>query len=446
MALMATTPSNVLTIIGHRIGRPPGVHRVLLLALSGAGIVLIAACWGLARVPNLVLAPVAFLVLFSLAFLAYGCGALAAYHLRSRLAVAMILVVGLVARVILLPTLPSLSTDAYRYVWDARIAMAGIDPYAYPPTAPEVAGLRDSAIYPRLNHPTWQTVYPPPAQAFFRAVYWIAPDSVTAMKVALGIAELLALAAVILLLLTLGLPAGRLTIYAWNPLLLVEIWGSGHLDALVLATVTAAALASARRRHALAAALLGLGALVKLYPAVLFPLLPGRCRTSVVAAFATVVAAGVIVTGGPSHWPLAPIGRYVRDEYFNPGLVRSFVNEPAIALVVTAGWVIALAWRGSARHLAERAVPLVSGFIVLAPNVFPWYAVWLVPLLAVTPSVPLIAFTGTVAFAYTFFLYEPWAISWWARLIEVAPLGFAVAGALRAFSVETRRCASQRRN
>ena len=406
---------------------------MLLLALSGAGIGLIAACWGLARVPNLVLAPGAFLVLFTLAFLAYGCGALAAYHLRSRLGVAMIMVVGLSARAILLPTSPSLSTDAYRYVWDARIAMAGIDPYAYPPTAPEIALLRDSSIYPKLNHPTWRTVYPPPAQAFFRAVYWIAPDSVTAMKVALGIVELLALTALVLFLDTLELPAGRLAIYAWNPLLLVEIWGSGHLDALVLATVTIAALASARRRDGLAAALLGLGTLIKLYPAVLLPLLPGRRRASVIVAFTGVVAAGVIGTGGLSHWPLAPIGRYVRDEYFNPGLVRSFVNEPTLALAVTAAWVIAIAWRGGATHLAERAAPLVAGVIVFAPSVFPWYAVWLIPLLAVTPSVPLILFTGTVAFAYAFFLSEPWAIPLWARLIEAAPLGFTLARELHAF-------------
>ena len=412
---------------------------MLLLALSGAGIGLLAACWGLAKVPNFVVAPDGFLVLFSLAFVAYGCGALSAYHLRSRVGVAMIIAVGLVARAILLPTPPSLSTDAYRYVWDARVATAGLDPYAFPPTAPELAQLRDSSIYPKLNHPTWHSVYPPPAQAFFRAVYWIAPDSVIAMKVALGIAELLALAALGLLLRTLDLPPGRLAIYAWNPLLLVEIWGSGHLDALVLSAVTAAALASARRRDDLAAAVLGLGTLVKLYPALLFALLPGRRRASVVAAFASVIAVGVIDTGGPSQWPLAPIGRYVRDEYFNPGLVRSLVNEPLLALVMTAAWVIAGAWRGGASHLAERAVPLVAGVIVLSPSVFPWYAVWLVPLLAVTPSVPLIVFTGSVAFAYTFFLFEPWAIPWWARLIEAAPVGFVVARELRTFSMDDRR-------
>lgn len=195
-----------------------------LLALTGAGIALTAACWGLARVPNLVLAPRAFLVLFTLAFLAYGSGAIAASRLRSRLGLAVILTVGVVTRLLLLPVSPSLSTDAYRYVWDARVASAGVDPYVYPPAAPEIAGLRDSSIYPKLNHPTWLTVYPPPAQAFFRAVYWIVPDSVRAMKCVLGVAELLALGALVLLLRTLDLPAGRLAIYAWNPLLLVEIW------------------------------------------------------------------------------------------------------------------------------------------------------------------------------------------------------------------------------
>jgi hypothetical protein len=119
--------------------------------------------------------------------------------------------------------------------------------------------------------------------------------------------------------------------------------------------------------------------------------------------------------------------------------VRSLVNEPLLALAATAVWVVAVAWRDGAGHLAARAVPLVAGFIVLAPNVFPWYAVWLVPFLAVTPSVPLVAFTGTVAFAYSFFLSEPWTIPLWARLVEGAPLGIAAAVVLRAAWVAARR-------
>jgi hypothetical protein len=399
--------------------------------LVGSGLALGAACWGLAQVSNLVLAPRTFLVLFTLSWLAYACGALVTAQLRGRVTIGVILTVGVLSRMLLLPALPSLSTDAYRYVWDARVSSAGIDPYAFPPVDSEVAGLRDTIIYPRLNHSTWRTVYPPVAQAFFRAVYRLAPDNVLAMKLALGIAELLALATLALLLRTLDIPLGRLTIYAWNPLLLVEIWGSGHLDALVLATVTAAALASARRRDGIAAILLGIGTLVKLYPAVLLLLLPGRRRVSVYALFGTVVVAGTIAAGGLGRWPIMPIWRYVSGEYFNPGLVRTFVNEPLLALAATAAWMVVVASRGHAGSLAVRAVPMAAGVIVLGANVFPWYVVWLVPFLAVTPSVPLIAFTGTVGFAYSFFLSEPWAIPVWARLVEVAPLAIAAAVKLR---------------
>jgi hypothetical protein len=188
-------------------------------------------------------------------------------------------------------------------------------------------------------------VYSPLAQAFFRAVYRVAPDSVLAMKLALGIAELVALLAVGVLLATVRVPAGRLAIYAWNPLVLVEIWGSGHLDALVMATVALAALASARCRDSLAAIFLGIGTLVKVYPAVLFLLLPGRRRPPVALAFAAVVILGTLATGGFGRWPIVPIGRYVAEEYFNPGLVRSVVNDPSLALAATALWVALAAWR-----------------------------------------------------------------------------------------------------
>lgn len=402
------------------LGAPRSGVASTIVGLTGAG--LVAACWGLAQVPNLVLAPRTFLALFTCAWLAYAGGAIVSAHRRSGAMLVLVLTASVLSRVLLLQAPPSLSTDAYRYVWDARVSSAGIDPYAFAPVAPEVAGLRDTEIYPKLNHSTWRTVYPPVAQAFFRAVYRLAPDSVRAMKVALGIAELLALVSLAILLWTLDIPLGRLTIYAWNPLVIVEVWGSGHLDALVLAAVTAAALASARRRDGLAAILLGVGTLVKLYPAVLLLLLPGRRRVSLYALFAAVVGAGTI---GFGVWPIAPVWRYVADEYFNPGLVRAFVDEPSAAIVATAVWVVVIAVRGHAGGLAERAVPMAAGLILLGPNVFPWYVVWLVPFLSVAPSVPLIAFTGTVAYAYSFFLSQPWAIPMWARLVEVAPLAIA---------------------
>ena len=63
---------------------------------------------------------------------------------------------------------PLLSTDIYRYVWDGRVQLAGINPYRYVPAADQLAFLRDAAVYPHINRADYaQTVYPPAAQVIF---------------------------------------------------------------------------------------------------------------------------------------------------------------------------------------------------------------------------------------------------------------------------------------
>ena len=45
--------------------------------------------------------------------------------------VGIILLGALALRVMLLPSLPSLSRDAWRYLWDARVILHGYSPYTY---------------------------------------------------------------------------------------------------------------------------------------------------------------------------------------------------------------------------------------------------------------------------------------------------------------------------
>ena len=390
----------------------------LFRVLSAVG--LLGACAVIGLVPNLVEAPRTFLVSFSVAFVCYVVGLVVWVRQPGRGALVAILVVAAACRLVLLPAAPSLSTDAYRYVWDARVGRAGIDPYAYAPVARELEPLRDTTIFPRLNHPTWRTIYPPGAQLFFRLVDAVAPDSVAAMKVGLALAEVITLGLVLVWLLTSGLSAARVAIYAWNPLVLVELWGSAHLDALVLLAVVASALAGVRGMREIAAVLLGFATLVKIYPVALLPLLLGRRSARVLALFALTVGIGYLVPLLLGWAAVGSLPRYLVEESFNHGLVRSLIDWPPLTLVVL---VVFVAWAAARRGtFAERAVLLIGGSIVLMPNVFPWYAVWLVPFLAVAPSWPWIAFTGTVACAYAFFLREPWTSPAWARLVEALPL------------------------
>ena len=102
-----------------------------------------------------------------------------------RAALIVILAGAVAMRLALLFVEPYLSTDIYRYIWDGRVQAAGINPYRYVPNAPELAHLRDAAIFPNINRADYAvTIYPPAAQAIFLAVTRLG-ESVVAMKLGL---------------------------------------------------------------------------------------------------------------------------------------------------------------------------------------------------------------------------------------------------------------------
>jgi alpha-1,6-mannosyltransferase len=84
----------------------------------------------------------------------------------ARRAVWLVLGVAVVMRLVVLAAPPFLSTDLYRYIWDGRVQLAGIDPYRYIPDDSALLSLRDEAIYPHVNrHEYARTIYPPMAQS-----------------------------------------------------------------------------------------------------------------------------------------------------------------------------------------------------------------------------------------------------------------------------------------
>jgi len=103
-------------------------------------------------------------------------------------------------RVAVLESPIMLSSDLYRYLWDGRVQWAGISPYRYPPAAPELAPLRDEAVFPKINRPTKVTVYPPGAEAVFALAARIAPNSIVAWRAFLLASEIVTVVLLIALL------------------------------------------------------------------------------------------------------------------------------------------------------------------------------------------------------------------------------------------------------
>jgi len=169
---------------------------------------------------------------------------------------------------------PALSDDVHRYVWDGRVTLEGIDPYAHAPDDPALAHLRDDG-WSRINNPSLETPYPPMAQGIFALVAAISPTP-EAFKATAAIFDLL----VVFLLLKLGARTDprrgtwAALAYGLNPLACVESGMSGHLESAALAmALLALLLAGARfRRKGLAtlsaSAFLAASVATKLAPAI----------------------------------------------------------------------------------------------------------------------------------------------------------------------------------
>lgn len=213
---------------------------------------------------------------FMALFIAQGAIALAALRFAEdggeRRALVIILLVALLARLVLLIEPPSLSTDVYRYVWDGRVQAAGINPYRFLPVAPELAGLRDAAIWPNINRADYAvTIYPPAAQLLFLLAALLG-DGVLGMRLALIATECVTVAVLIALLRHLGLFTTRVVAYAWHPLALWEIAGNAHVDAaMVAAMLLGLWLALMAGRRAAGAAAIMVGALFKPFALLALP-------------------------------------------------------------------------------------------------------------------------------------------------------------------------------
>ena len=78
----------------------------------------------------------------------FAAVALACRSDARRLPLIMIVIITAAVQLPGLFSYPVTSDDAYRYVWDGRVQLAGIDPYHYVPLDPALAGLRDPQLFP----------------------------------------------------------------------------------------------------------------------------------------------------------------------------------------------------------------------------------------------------------------------------------------------------------
>lgn len=325
--------------------------------------------------------------------------ALAAAHGRVAVSTASVLVWALTFRLPFVFSQPVLSDDVWRYLWDGRVALSGVNPYSFAPDDPELATLRDDA-WTRVNHRSIPTVYPPFAQGLFRTA--VAHGGLVAWKLLVVGFDLCTIAALVT---GLGKRAGApalVLLYAWNPLVIIEFSWSGHVDAAAVAISTWAVVASRKRYDLGAVALASIAAAIKLFPALLLPALLRRTRSAaawtIPVAIAVAGAAPYLSSGIPAWF--AGLRTYAERWEFNglPYVVLRALGEgPVAARLVLGAVVSSMIITAACRRadLPDFAVLAFSACVSLSPTVHPWYVTWSLPAAILSDRPP--RFTATVA-------------------------------------------------
>jgi hypothetical protein len=321
----------------------------------------------------------------------------------------IVLLVAAAVRVPLIVSPPFLSTDVYRYVWDGRVQADGMNPYRYMPADPALASLRDDTVYPRINRAEYApTIYPPAAQMIFAAV-GVVWSSVTGVKATMVGFEILAVFCLLRLLSAAQLPAERILIYAWNPLPIWAFAGNGHVDAAVIAMLSAALLLRVRQHDGWAGVALGLAILVKFLPAVVAPVLwrPRAGWRTVAGAVVTIVAlyllysrAGVRVfgfllgygseegyDGGEGFWLLAGLSRIMPLTPFVAILYKAIV---VLILGALGGWFAFVRRpRDPVAICSAAGIMMAVLTFAISPH-YPWYFAWLAVPCVLAPTAAVV--------------------------------------------------------
>ena len=156
----------------------------------------------------------------------------------------------------------------------------------------------------------------------FYLITWISP-TVTFMKTAMVLLEGVTLWVLMRLLREMGVRrewrVGAALLYAWCPLLIWEIGGSGHVDALVMAWLVWALVFRYRGEMGWAGVFLGLAVLTKFYPLVLFPAMYRRGDWKMPAVMAGLAVACYAVYLSVGKAVFGFLGGYVQEEGMETG-------------------------------------------------------------------------------------------------------------------------------
>ena len=357
----------------------------------------------------------------------------------------LILVAAIFLRVLLLPSLPNLSDDYFRFVWDGRLLVQGISPFLETPEAfmqdpakAEALGLTKE-LFSGLNSPAYFTIYPPVNQFIFWLGAYLFPTSVSGsvfvMKLFLFFAEVGSLLLLVDLLKRLALSPLLSVLYAFNPLVIVELSGNLHFEALLIFFLLLSIWTFLKYPYWVSTLPFSLAIASKLLPLMFMPLLIRRLGLWKTAIFSVLTLFLVAVMFLPilnfetlSHLG-SSIGLYFQSFEFNASLyyiirwigyqeygyniIQSAGKNLGIAVFIAIWLLVLLEKAPSFSNLSRALMWTLLIYFTGATIVHPWYVCTLAALCLLTRYRFPILWTALLPLTYFTYRTEAYTENLW---------------------------------
>lgn len=194
--------------------------------------------------------------------------------------------IGITFRLLFIATLPNLSQDFYRFIWDGRLISQGISPYLFTPEnyiedASNSFGViinQAQLLYNGMGslNGSHFSNYPPVNQLCFSIASVFTEKSILGSVVVLRVIIILADLGILFigkkLLVKLHLNPNQIFWYFLNPFIIIELTGNLHFEGVMLFFLIVSLYLLHQKKWLGAAFLLGISVSIKLIPLLLLPL------------------------------------------------------------------------------------------------------------------------------------------------------------------------------
>lgn len=258
--------------------------------------------------------------------------------------------IGLLFRAILILQIPNLSQDFYRFIWDGRLMVSGINPYLFIPLDIVEKVFDGQFLITKMgdlsahNHSN----YPPLNQLIFAIGAFLSPKSLLNNVLILRLLIILADVGIFIfgkkILEFLNLEKERIHYYFLNPLVIIELTGNLHFEGVMMFFLCLGFYFFFKSKYLFSAIFVAFAILTKLIPLMLLPFFIKKIPTRKLIAFYVTIGLVCITAFIP---------------FFEKNLVLNFSKTVGL-------WFTNFEFNGSIYYLLREFGYWITGYNIIA--------------------------------------------------------------------------------